>query len=87
MLTPTSGTITVLGEPPASSTAHMARVGFVAQDTPTYAALSIADHLRMGAELNPAGTTSSPNAASGSSAWTPPSAPDGSPADNAPNSH
>ncbi|WP_329561207.1 ABC transporter ATP-binding protein [Kitasatospora sp. NBC_01266] len=53
MLTPTSGTITVLGEPPASSTAHMARVGFVAQDTPTYAALSIADHLRMGAELNP----------------------------------
>ncbi|ESU47319.1 ABC transporter [Streptomyces sp. HCCB10043] len=31
----------------------MARVGFVAQDTPTYAALSVADHLRLGARLNP----------------------------------
>ena len=53
MVTPTSGTIAVLGERPASSTAQMARVGFVAQDTPTYAALSIADHLRLGAKLNP----------------------------------
>ncbi|MGE7439788.1 ABC transporter ATP-binding protein [Kitasatospora sp. NPDC001175] len=53
MLTPTSGSIEVLGERPASSTAQMARVGFVAQDTPTYAALSIADHLRLGAKLNP----------------------------------
>jgi ABC-2 type transport system ATP-binding protein len=53
LLTPSSGTITVLGERPASSTAQMARIGFVAQDTPTYAALSIADHLRLGAKLNP----------------------------------
>jgi ABC-2 type transport system ATP-binding protein len=28
-------------------------VGFVAQDTPTYAGLSINKHLRMGAWLNP----------------------------------
>jgi ABC-2 type transport system ATP-binding protein len=28
-------------------------VGFVAQDTPTYATLSVADHLRLGAWLNP----------------------------------
>jgi ABC-type lipoprotein export system ATPase subunit len=28
-------------------------VGFVAQDTPTYAGLSIAKHLRLGAWLNP----------------------------------
>jgi ABC-2 type transport system ATP-binding protein len=28
-------------------------VGFVAQDAPTYASLSVADHLRMGAWLNP----------------------------------
>jgi len=28
-------------------------VGYVAQDTPTYAGLSIADHLRLGAHLNP----------------------------------
>jgi ABC-2 type transport system ATP-binding protein len=53
ILTPTSGSIDVLGEPPASSTAQIARIGFVAQDTPTYAALSIADHLRLGARLNP----------------------------------
>ena len=33
--------------------AQLGRVGFVAQDTPTYARLSVADHLRMGAWLNP----------------------------------
>src|SRR3954463_801244 len=53
LLAPTTGTIDVLGAPPASSPAHLGRVGFVAQDTPTYASLSIADHLRMGAHLNP----------------------------------
>ncbi|MFJ6611971.1 ABC transporter ATP-binding protein [Streptomyces sp. NPDC091289] len=53
LLTPTSGTIEVLGGRPASSAAQLARVGFVAQDTPTYAALSVADHLRLGARLNP----------------------------------
>jgi ABC-2 type transport system ATP-binding protein len=31
----------------------MAKVGFVAQDTPVYAGLTIADHLRLGARLNP----------------------------------
>lgn len=31
----------------------MARVGFVAQDTPVYAGLTVADHLRLGARLNP----------------------------------
>ena len=53
MLTPTSGTIEVLGGRPASGPAQLAKVGFVAQDTPTYAALSIEDHLRLGARLNP----------------------------------
>lgn len=53
LLTPTSGTITVLGSPPADDPAQLGRVGFVAQDTPTYSRLSIADHLRMGAWLNP----------------------------------
>jgi len=52
-LTPTSGSITVLGDRPAASPAQLARVGFVAQGTPTYAGLSIADHLRLGARLNP----------------------------------
>jgi ABC-2 type transport system ATP-binding protein len=53
MLPPTSGTIEVLGGRPASGVAQLARVGFVAQDTPTYAGLSIADHLRFGAHTNP----------------------------------
>ena len=53
LIAPTSGTIEVLGGRPASSPAQLARVGFVAQDTPTYAALSVADHLRMGQRMNP----------------------------------
>jgi ABC-2 type transport system ATP-binding protein len=53
MLKPTSGTIEVLGGRPAASGAHVARVGFIAQDTPTYTGLSIQDHLRFGAHLNP----------------------------------
>ena len=53
LLAPTSGTIEVLGALPASSPAELARVGFVAQETPTYATLSVADHLRLGAHLNP----------------------------------
>jgi ABC-2 type transport system ATP-binding protein len=53
LLQPTSGSIQVLGASPADSPAQLGKVGFVAQDTPTYAALSIADHLRLGARLNP----------------------------------
>ena len=33
--------------------AQLARVGFVAQDAPVYARLSVADHLSLGARLNP----------------------------------
>jgi ABC-2 type transport system ATP-binding protein len=53
LLAPTAGSIEVLGAAPASSPEQLGRVGFVAQDTPTYSALSIADHLRLGAHLNP----------------------------------
>ncbi len=53
LLAPTTGTITVLDGEPASGPAQLAKVGFVAQDTPVYAGLSVADHLRMGAHLNP----------------------------------
>ena len=53
MLTPTRGTITVLGERPAAGPAQLAQVGFVAQDTAVYARLTVADHLRLGAWLNP----------------------------------
>lgn len=52
-LEPTAGGITVLGGRPASGPAQLARVGFVAQDTPVYAGLTVADHLRLGARLNP----------------------------------
>jgi len=53
MLAPTRGTITVLGTPPAQGPAQLARVGFVAQDTPVYTRMTIADHLRFGTWLNP----------------------------------
>ncbi|WP_410816621.1 ABC transporter ATP-binding protein [Micromonospora sp. 050-3] len=50
LLDPTAGRIEVLGARPVSGSP---RVGFVAQDTPVYAGLTVADHLRMGAHLNP----------------------------------
>jgi ABC-2 type transport system ATP-binding protein len=53
MLRPTTGSIEVLGGRPGSGANQLARVGFVAQDTPTYAGLSIEDHLRFGAHTNP----------------------------------
>jgi ABC-2 type transport system ATP-binding protein len=53
LLAPDAGTVTVLGGQPASGPAQLAKVGFVAQDTPVYAGLSVADHLRLGAHLNP----------------------------------
>jgi ABC-2 type transport system ATP-binding protein len=53
LLAPTSGSVTVLGRRPADGPVQLGRVGFVAQETPTYAALSVAQHLRMGAWLNP----------------------------------
>ncbi|MGI5271730.1 ABC transporter ATP-binding protein [Nonomuraea sp. CA-218870] len=52
-LEPTAGGITVLGGRPAAGPAQLARVGFVAQDTPVYAGLTVAEHLRLGARLNP----------------------------------
>ena len=52
LLAPSSGTIAVLGRPPAADPDQLARVGFVAQDTPTYARLTVADHLRFGAQMN-----------------------------------
>jgi ABC-2 type transport system ATP-binding protein len=53
MLAPTTGTMQVLGGAPGSGPQQLAKVGYVAQDTPTYAGLSVADHLRLGAHLNP----------------------------------
>ena len=53
LLGPACGKISVLGQDPAAGPAQLARVGFVAQDTPVYARMSVAGHLRLGAWLNP----------------------------------
>jgi ABC-2 type transport system ATP-binding protein len=53
LLQPTTGTIEVLGEQPGSRPETLARVGFLAQDSPAYARLTVAQHLQMGAWLNP----------------------------------
>jgi ABC-2 type transport system ATP-binding protein len=52
LLTPSSGSLMVLDEAPASSAEQLGRIGFVAQDTPVFESLSIATHLHMGAALN-----------------------------------
>ncbi len=52
LLQPSAGSITVLGGRPGASD-QLARIGFVAQDAPTYARLSIRDHLRFGGWMNP----------------------------------
>jgi ABC-2 type transport system ATP-binding protein len=52
LLAPDAGLIEVLGGVPAADRAQLARVGFLAQDSPVYAGLSVADHLELGAHLN-----------------------------------
>lgn len=53
LLRPSAGSVTVLGRAPASGPDQLARVGFLAQDAPLYATLSVGDHLRLGRGLNP----------------------------------
>jgi ABC-2 type transport system ATP-binding protein len=53
LITPSAGRLEVLGSPPGKDPGLLARVGYVAQDTPTYANLTVQDHLRLGARLNP----------------------------------
>jgi ABC-2 type transport system ATP-binding protein len=53
MLAPTTGRIEVLGQQPAADPEQLARVGYVAQDTPTYPNLTVAEHLKLGAKMNP----------------------------------
>ena len=52
MLRPSSGRIRVLGGTPGHGAAQLRKVGFVAQETPVYQALSVADHLRFGKHMN-----------------------------------
>ncbi|MEU5598599.1 ABC transporter ATP-binding protein [Streptomyces sp. NPDC020298] len=50
LLVPTEGTLTVLGTSPAGA---RTRVAYVAQDKPLHPQLTVAETLRMGADLNP----------------------------------
>jgi ABC-2 type transport system ATP-binding protein len=52
MLRPSTGHIQVLGGVPGQGTAQLRKVGFVAQETPVYAGLSVADHLKLGQHMN-----------------------------------
>jgi ABC-2 type transport system ATP-binding protein len=53
LLRPTDGSISVLGNAPASGPESLGRIGFLAQDSPLYSRLSVSDHLRAGGWLNP----------------------------------
>jgi ABC-2 type transport system ATP-binding protein len=53
MLEPTAGTIEVCGGVPGSGPDQLKKVGYVAQSTPVYTGLTVAEHLRLGAHLNP----------------------------------
>src|SRR3954470_22266974 len=48
LIAPSAGAISVLDERPRSGPAVMARIGFLAQDSPTYARLTVGQHLQMG---------------------------------------
>jgi ABC-2 type transport system ATP-binding protein len=51
LFAPTTGTVRVLGGPPGAAM-RAGRIAFVAQDAPTYARLTVAEHLALGAGLN-----------------------------------
>jgi ABC-2 type transport system ATP-binding protein len=53
LIAPSEGTIAVCGDVPAKDATQLGRVGYLAQDAPVYASLSVADHLRMGEACNP----------------------------------
>jgi ABC-2 type transport system ATP-binding protein len=54
LIEPSAGRIEVLGYRPAEDERQLARVGFVAQNTPLYGGMSVRDHLQFGAWSNPA---------------------------------
>ncbi len=53
LLAPSEGSLEVAGNRPAIDEEQLGRVGFLAQDSPVYASLTVADHLRFGAHMNP----------------------------------
>lgn len=53
LLQPSAGHLRVLGDRPGSGPDALQRIGFLAQDSPTYARLTVGQHLEMGRLLNP----------------------------------
>jgi ABC-2 type transport system ATP-binding protein len=53
MASPTGGTARVLGGTPRQDPAFIAEVGFLAQEVPLYRRFTAADHIRIGAHMNP----------------------------------
>src|SRR5271155_2099444 len=53
LLSPTEGSIEVYGAPPAGTPEQLGRLGFVAQDHPICPQLSVGEHLKLSAHLNP----------------------------------
>jgi ABC-2 type transport system ATP-binding protein len=53
VILPSAGRIHVDGRTPGSSGTHLNEIGFVGQDNPVYKHMSLRNHLRMGAWLNP----------------------------------
>jgi ABC-2 type transport system ATP-binding protein len=52
LLHPTEGRIQVVGDAPAAGAEQLGKVGFLAQQTPVYEGLSVADHLHFGEATN-----------------------------------
>jgi ABC-2 type transport system ATP-binding protein len=52
LLDATEGTVTVAGEPQRGTAAQLARIGFLAQDAPTYRSLTVNEHLHLGSRMN-----------------------------------
>jgi ABC-2 type transport system ATP-binding protein len=50
---PTAGEVAVLGGTPRQDPAFLAGIGFLAQDIPLYRRFTAADHIGIGARLNP----------------------------------
>jgi ABC-2 type transport system ATP-binding protein len=50
---PTAGRAEVAGRVPADRVEFLGEIGYLAQDVPLYRRWSVADHLRLGAHLNP----------------------------------
>ena len=50
---PTAGRAEIVGQVPGDRSEFLGEIGYLAQDVPLYRRWSVADHLRMGAHVNP----------------------------------